>query len=130
MEDLFEIQRKCLNAMGHRLVVKSTTTDVQIQEHHTRMHWMTMMHIFVLALVASALLPMIYFCVYEIADLSVATAGLSIICTNVLSIIKLSTFLLFKNKFLKLMTKLSDMYENCKCNIWSVKRQSRELIKL
>lgn len=105
MIDLFQRQRQCLRLMGHNFV-RDKSQFLQ--------KWRNIKYVGVLMLVISAQWPMINYAIYHIDDLQLVTASLSISFTNVLTVIKITTFLVHKWRFVALMTKLETMYQECK----------------
>ncbi|XP_013102265.1 odorant receptor 82a [Stomoxys calcitrans] len=102
MIDLFARQRQCLVIMGHHFVRDKSRLLQQ---------WRNIKYVGVLLLVMSAQGPMINYTIYHIDDLQLATASLSISFTNVLTVIKITTFLLYKWRFVALTRKLETMYQ-------------------
>nr|AID61224.1 odorant receptor [Calliphora stygia] len=105
MIDLFGRQRQCLRIMGHHFV---RDKSLLLRK------WRNIVYFGVLMLVMSAQWPMINYAIYYIDNLELATASLSICFTNVLTVIKISTFLSYKWRFVALMTKLETMYQESK----------------
>uniref|UniRef100_A0A1A9ZT59 Odorant receptor n=1 Tax=Glossina pallidipes TaxID=7398 RepID=A0A1A9ZT59_GLOPL len=105
MIDLFERQRFCLRVMGHHFV--RDRSQQSRRWHNTRC---TYKYILCLFLVVSAQVPMINYTIYYIDHVELATASLSICFTNILTTVKIITFLLYKWEFAALMEKLEEMY--------------------
>ncbi|XP_037808519.1 odorant receptor 82a [Lucilia sericata] len=105
MIDLFGRQRQCLRIMGHHFV---RDKSVLLRK------WRNIVYFGVLMLVMSAQWPMINYAIYYIDNLQLATASLSICFTNILTVIKITTFLSYKWRFVALMTKLETMYQELK----------------
>ncbi|XP_065364130.1 odorant receptor 82a [Calliphora vicina] len=105
MIDLFGRQRQCLRIMGHHFV---RDKSVLLRK------WRNIVYFGVLMLVMSAQWPMINYAIYYIDNLELATASLSICFTNILTVIKITTFLSYKWRFVALMTKLENMYHESK----------------
>ncbi|XP_017481537.1 PREDICTED: odorant receptor 82a [Rhagoletis zephyria] len=70
-----------------------------------------MKHALLLLFMISAQWPMMDYIIYHIDDLPLATACLSILFTNVLTVIKTSTFLAYKHEFNQLMLEFEMMYD-------------------
>lgn len=77
-------------------------------------HCQALKYVLLLLLMMSAQLPMMDYIIYHIDDLALATASLSIVFTNVLTVIKTSTFLTYKREFKSLMAEFERMYDECK----------------
>ncbi|KAL9898252.1 odorant receptor 82a [Glossina fuscipes fuscipes] len=105
MIDLFERQRFCLRVMGHNFV--RDRSQQSRRWHNTRC---TYKYILCLFLVVSAQVPMINYTIYYIDHVELATASLSICFTNILTTVKIITFLLYKWEFAALMEELEEMY--------------------
>lgn len=105
MIELFAKQRQCLHLMGHHFV-RDKSQLLQM--------WHNIKFAGVVMVVISAQWPMINYVIYHIDDMQLATASLSICFTNVLTVTKITTFLFYKWRFVKLMKKLEAMYLNCK----------------
>ena len=105
MIDLFGRQRHCLRLMGHHFV-RDKSQFLQ--------KWRNFVYIAVLMLVASAQWPMMNYAIYYIDNLELATASLSISFTNILTVIKITTFLCYKWRFVAIMSKLETMYHERK----------------
>ncbi|XP_073814959.1 odorant receptor 82a [Musca autumnalis] len=101
MIDLFARQRQCLLLMGH---------DFLRDKSQLFQKWHNIKYVSVLLLVVSAQWPMMNYTIYNIDDLQLATASLSISFTNVLTVIKITTFLFYKWRFGGLMKKLEAMF--------------------
>nr|AOE48077.1 putative odorant receptor OR11 [Scaeva pyrastri] len=98
---IFNRQTKCLRAMGHSLIH-------QVQESK----WQRIPQFFVLFLVVSAQYPMINYAIFHKDDLELVTGCMSIAFTNMLSSIKVLTFLINKIKFLEIINELKTMWQN------------------
>lgn len=105
MIELFGRQRQCLRIMGHHFVRDKSQLLGK---------WRNILYFGVLMFVMSAQWPMMNYAIYNIDNLELATASLSICFTNVLTVIKIATFLSYKWRFVALMTKLESMYHECK----------------
>lgn len=105
MIELFGRQKQCLRLMGHQLVRDKSQLLGK---------WRNIVYFGVLMLVMSAQWPMIDYAIYYRDNLELATASLSICFTNVLTVIKITTFLSYKWRFVAMMTKLETMYHECK----------------
>ncbi|XP_023292433.2 odorant receptor 82a [Lucilia cuprina] len=105
MIELFGRQRQCLRIMGHQFVRDKSVLLGK---------WRNIVYFGVLMLVMSAQWPMINYAIYYIDNLQLATASLSICFTNILTVIKITTFLSYKWRFVALMTKLETMYQELK----------------
>ncbi|XP_037945273.1 odorant receptor 82a-like [Teleopsis dalmanni] len=101
MQDIFETQRKCLRLMGHTL---------ENEKSPLLRKWNSFIYYGSLLLVLSAQWPMINYVVYNIDDLTLATASLSIVLTNMLTVIKMITFLMYKQRFMELMEQFGEMF--------------------
>ncbi|XP_011181975.2 odorant receptor 82a [Zeugodacus cucurbitae] len=116
-EDLFRIQRNCLRLMGHQDIYdddNETAGDEQKSKSWQMRcfrHSQTLKYALLLLLMMSAQLPMMDYIIYHIDDLALATACLSIVFTNVLTVIKTSTFLAYKREFKSLMAEFERMYD-------------------
>ncbi|CAD6993496.1 unnamed protein product [Ceratitis capitata] len=126
-EDLFRIQRNCLRLMGHQDIYdddgddnnSSNNNDTEFSSVERKSlrqrlcfrHLQTMKYVLLLLLMMSAQLPMMDYIIYHIDDLELATACLSIVFTNILTVIKTSTFLAYKREFKSLMTEFELMYD-------------------
>ncbi|XP_075147918.1 odorant receptor 82a [Haematobia irritans] len=126
MIDLFAKQRQCLHIMGHHFVRDKSQLLQQ---------WRNIKYVGVLLLVISAQGPMINYTIYHIDDLQLATASLSISFTNVLTVIKITTFLIYKWRFVAVMQKLETMYKelqekNAKTELETSNRYAITLVKI
>uniref|UniRef100_A0A1I8M981 Odorant receptor n=1 Tax=Musca domestica TaxID=7370 RepID=A0A1I8M981_MUSDO len=101
MLDLFAKQRQCLLLMGHNFVRDKSELLKK---------WHNIKYVSVLLLVVSAQWPIMNYTIYYIDDLQLATASMSISYTNVLTVVKITTFLFYKWRFAALMEKLESMY--------------------
>lgn len=106
MIDLFAKQRQCLRIMGHNFVRDKS---------QLLRKWRNIKYFGVLLLVMSAQWPMMNYTIYHIDKMELVTACLSIIFTNILTVVKISTFLLYKWRFVALMQKLETMYNEREC---------------
>lgn len=109
MLDLFAKQRQCLLLMGHNFVRDKSELLKK---------WHNIKYVSVLLLVVSAQWPIMNYTIYYIDDLQLATASMSISYTNVLTVVKITTFLFYKWRFAALMEKLESMYHECKYAVW------------
>uniref|UniRef100_A0A348AZT7 Odorant receptor n=1 Tax=Bactrocera dorsalis TaxID=27457 RepID=A0A348AZT7_BACDO len=117
-EDLFRIQRNCLRVMGHQDIFdnnEASWSDEQ-KSKSKRQRWcfrhcQALKYVLLLLFMVSAQLPMMNYIIYHIDDLALATACLSIVFTNVLTVIKTSTFLTYKREFKSLMAEFESMYD-------------------
>ncbi|KAM7364736.1 odorant receptor 82a [Cochliomyia hominivorax] len=105
MIELFGRQKQCLRIMGHQLVRDKSELLGK---------WRNIVYFAVLMFVMSAQWPLIDYSIYYIDNLELATASLSICFTNILTVIKITTFLSYKWRFVALMTKLETMYHDLK----------------
>ncbi|XP_011208732.2 odorant receptor 82a [Bactrocera dorsalis] len=117
-EDLFRIQRNCLRVMGHQDIFdnnEASSSDEQKSKSKRQRrcfrHWQALKYVLLLLFMVSAQLPMMNYIIYHIDDLALATACLSIVFTNVLTVIKTSTFLTYKREFKSLMAEFESMYD-------------------
>lgn len=95
----FRIQIKILKLVGHSLSFSDLRTSC----------WKVVHQILLLIFVLSAQVPMARFAIYHSDDLAQATACLSLLFTNILTVIKMIT-LFFKNKqFEQLMDDLEEV---------------------
>ncbi|XP_050338781.1 odorant receptor 82a [Bactrocera neohumeralis] len=117
-EDLFRIQRNCLRVMGHQDIFdnnEASSSDEQ-KSKSKRQRWcfrhcQALKYVLLLLFMVSAQLPMMNYIIYHSDDLALATACLSIVFTNVLTVIKTSTFLTYKREFKSLMAEFERMYD-------------------
>ncbi|XP_054725222.1 odorant receptor 82a [Anastrepha obliqua] len=111
-EDLFRIQRNCLRLMGHQDIYDKNVVPGEEQKSKDCFgQCQTIKYVILLLVMISAQLPMMDYIIYHIDDLALATASLSIVFTNVLTVIKTSTFLAYKREFKQLMTEFELMYD-------------------
>ncbi|XP_014091900.1 odorant receptor 82a [Bactrocera oleae] len=116
-EDLFRIQRNCLRVMGHQDIFDNNEAPSDQQKSKSKQqrwclhHCQTLKYVLLLLFMVSAQLPMMDYIIYHIDDLALATACLSIVFTNVLTVIKTSTFLTYKREFKSLMAEFESMYD-------------------
>lgn len=105
MGRLFQLQENCLRLMGHNDNTEATGTRLTIG----------LRHVASLFLVMSAEYPILSYVIYHIDDMELITACLSVAFTNLLTVIKISTFLIYKRHFWQLMQSFRRLYRKCKC---------------
>jgi len=71
-------------------------------------------HISSLLFVISAQYPLISYVVYNRNDMEKVTACLSVVLTNMLTVIKITTFLVKRLEFWKMIRLFRKMHEQCK----------------
>ncbi|XP_017846321.1 odorant receptor 82a [Drosophila busckii] len=96
MVRLFQLQEQCLRVMGHNMVVEPLTLSLK--------------HIASLAFVLSAQYPLVSYALHNRDDLELITAGLSVVFTNMLTVIKISTFLAYKQDYWRMIQGFRQMY--------------------
>jgi len=99
----FQLQENCLRAMGHSDNVDSTKNRA-----------FSLKHISSLLFVISAQYPLISYVVYNRNDMEKVTACLSVVLTNMLTVIKITTFLVKRLEFWKMIRLFRKMHEQCK----------------
>ncbi|XP_067626408.1 odorant receptor 82a [Eurosta solidaginis] len=111
--NLFRIQRNCLSLMGHQDIYDNNNKLNENEQKSKYCHNFCQMlkNVLLLLVMVSAQLPMMDYIIYHIDDLALATACLSIVFTNVLTVIKTSTFLAYKHEFKRLMAEFELMYD-------------------
>lgn len=106
--------------MGHQDIFDNNEAPSDQQKSKSKQqrwclhHCQTLKYVLLLLFMVSAQLPMMDYIIYHIDDLALATACLSIVFTNVLTVIKTSTFLTYKREFKSLMAEFESMYDECK----------------
>ncbi|KAH8354538.1 hypothetical protein KR084_000903 [Drosophila pseudotakahashii] len=100
MARLFQLQENCLRAMGH-------SDDVDSTEHRA----LGLKHISSLLFVISAQYPLISYVVYNRNDMEKVTACLSVVLTNMLTVIKITTFLANRLSFWEMIRLFRNMDE-------------------
>ncbi|XP_036673671.2 odorant receptor 82a isoform X1 [Drosophila suzukii] len=96
----FQLQENCLRAMGHSDNVDSTKNRA-----------FSLKHISSLLFVISAQYPLISYVVYNRNDMEKVTACLSVVLTNMLTVIKITTFLVKRLEFWKMIRLFRKMHE-------------------
>lgn len=104
MGRLFRLQETCLQAMGHTGGHENSIPDGKL----------SLKHIVSLAYVVSAQYPLISYIVYNIEDMEKVTACLSVVFTNMLTVIKITTFLAYKQDFWRMIQRFREMHQQCK----------------
>ncbi|XP_017119592.1 odorant receptor 82a [Drosophila elegans] len=100
MGTLFQLQENCLRAMGHSHNVDSTKDKV-----------LGLKHISSLVFVISAQYPLISYVVYNRNDMEKVTACLSVVLTNLLTVVKITTFLVHKQDFWAMIRRFRKMHQ-------------------
>lgn len=103
MGRLFLLQENCLRMMGHSM-----------ESSDNRALTLGLKHVASLLLVISAEYPLMSYVVYNRDDMELITACLSVAFTNLLTVIKISTFLVYKQNFWQMMHSFRQMYPKCK----------------
>ncbi|KAH8295031.1 hypothetical protein KR018_006279 [Drosophila ironensis] len=103
MGRMFQLQENCLRAMGHTYPHGS----VEASEGKG----ISVRHIVSLFFVVSAQYPLISFMVYKRDDMEQITACLSVVLTNMLTVVKLTTFMFYKRDFWQMMQCFRDMHK-------------------
>ncbi|XP_051863953.1 odorant receptor 82a [Drosophila albomicans] len=101
MGRLFLLQEQCLRLMGH---------SMDSQSNDDRALTLGLKHFASLLLVISAEYPMMSYVMYNRDDIELVTASLSVVFTNLLTVIKISTFLVYKQNFWQLMHSFRQIY--------------------
>ncbi|KAH8374528.1 hypothetical protein KR200_000558 [Drosophila serrata] len=104
MSRLFQLQENCLRAMGHSPPNIDTNEKISLKLNH----------VISLLFVISAQYPLISYIFYKRNDMEEITACLSVVFTNLLTVIKITTFLVFKKNFWKMINRFREMHEECK----------------
>ncbi|XP_026838647.1 odorant receptor 82a isoform X1 [Drosophila erecta] len=100
MGRLFQLQEYCLRAMAHRDDMDSTEDRA-----------LSLKHISSLIFVVSAQYPLISYAAYNRNDMEKVTACLSVVFTNMLTVIKICTFLANRRHFWEMMRRFRKMHE-------------------
>ncbi|KAI8044792.1 hypothetical protein M5D96_000964 [Drosophila gunungcola] len=100
MGTLFQLQENCLRAMGHSHNVDSAKDKV-----------LSLKHISSLLFVISAQYPLISYAVYNRNDMEKVTACLSVVLTNLLTVVKITTFLVYKQDFWAMIRRFRKMHQ-------------------
>ncbi|XP_033166866.1 odorant receptor 82a [Drosophila mauritiana] len=106
MGRLFQLQEYCLRAMAHR-------DDMDGTEGRA----LSLQHISSLILVISAQYPLISYVAYNRNDMEKVTACLSVVFTNMLTVIKISTFLANRKDFWEMIRRFRKMHEHSASHI-------------
>ncbi|EDV42847.1 uncharacterized protein Dana_GF18198 [Drosophila ananassae] len=101
MGRLFQLQEKCLQAMGHTGGHENSIPDGKL----------SLKHIVSLAFVVSAQYPLISYIVYNSEDMEKVTACMSVVLTNMLTVIKITTFLAYKQDFWRMIQRFREMHQ-------------------
>ncbi|XP_017101823.2 odorant receptor 82a [Drosophila bipectinata] len=101
MGRLFQLQENCLRAMGHTGGHENSISDGKL----------SVKHIVSLAFVVSAQYPLISYIVYNREDMEKVTACLSVVLTNMLTVIKITTFLAYKQDFWRMIQRFREMHQ-------------------
>ncbi|XP_034487646.1 odorant receptor 82a-like [Drosophila innubila] len=99
MGRLFQLQEICLRVMGHSM-----------ESSDERALTPGLKHVASLLLVISAEYPLMSYVIYNRDDMELITACLSVAFTNLLTVIKISTFLVYKQNFWQMMHSFRQMY--------------------
>ncbi|XP_034487517.1 odorant receptor 82a-like [Drosophila innubila] len=99
MGRLFQLQENCLRVMGHSM-----------ESSDERALTPGLKHVASLLLVISAEYPLMSYVIYNRDDMELITACLSVAFTNLLTVIKISTFLVYKQNFWQMMHSFRQMY--------------------
>lgn len=75
---------------------------------------LSLRHVASLLLVISAEYPLLAYIVYHNDDMEMMTASLSVAFTNLLTVIKISTFLIYKRNFWQLVHSFRRLYRKSK----------------
>ncbi|XP_034664097.1 odorant receptor 82a [Drosophila subobscura] len=97
---IFKLQEYCLRAMGH-----SQEPDGSVGGA------LSLKHVASLLFAASAQYPLIHNVVYHRNDMELATAGLSVLLTNLLTLFKIATFLVYKQDFWRMIRSFRRMHQ-------------------
>ncbi|XP_017056905.1 odorant receptor 82a [Drosophila ficusphila] len=100
MTSLFQLQENCLRAMGHSYNVEDSGDRA-----------LSLKHISSLVFVISAQYPLISYVVHNRNDMEKVTACLSVVLTNMLTVIKISTFLVHKQDFWEMIWRFRKMHQ-------------------
>nr|NP_730794.1 odorant receptor 82a [Drosophila melanogaster]P82986.1 RecName: Full=Odorant receptor 82a [Drosophila melanogaster]AAN13335.1 odorant receptor 82a [Drosophila melanogaster] len=106
MGRLFQLQEYCLRAMGHKDDMDSTDSTA-----------LSLKHISSLIFVISAQYPLISYVAYNRNDMEKVTACLSVVFTNMLTVIKISTFLANRKDFWEMIHRFRKMHEQSASHI-------------
>ncbi|XP_030371057.1 odorant receptor 82a [Scaptodrosophila lebanonensis] len=109
MVRLFHLQELCLRLMGHNAVSKEASGEGGRGGRGGR-RVLSFKHVVSLLLVASAQYPMVSYTIYNRDDMELVTACLSVVFTNMLTVIKIITFLVYKQDFWQMMQNFREMY--------------------
>ncbi|XP_020814128.1 odorant receptor 82a [Drosophila serrata] len=101
MSRLFQLQENCLRTMGHSPPNIDTNEKISLKLNH----------VISLLFVISAQYPLISYIFYKRNDMEEITACLSVVFTNLLTVIKITTFLVFKKNFWKMINRFREMHE-------------------
>lgn len=104
MGRLFQLQENCLRLMGHNDNTEVSSSRLTLG----------LRHVASLLLVISAEYPLLSYIIYHIDDMELITACLSVAFTNLLTVIKISTFLIYKRNFWQLMQSFRRLYGKSK----------------
>ncbi|KAH8310956.1 hypothetical protein KR044_003593 [Drosophila immigrans] len=102
MGRLFLLQEHCLRLMGHSMDSRSDDDDSILT--------LRLKYFGSLLLVVSAEYPMLSYVMHNRDDVELVTASLSVVFTNLLTVIKISTFLVYKQNFWQLMQSFRQIY--------------------
>ncbi|XP_039232194.1 odorant receptor 82a [Drosophila yakuba] len=97
---LFQLQEYCLRLMGHNDDMDSTEVRA-----------LSLKHISSLIFVISAQYPLISYVAHNRNDMEKVTACLSVVFTNMLTVIKISTFLANRRDFWEMIRRFRKMHE-------------------
>ncbi|KAH8291979.1 hypothetical protein KR054_002855 [Drosophila jambulina] len=101
MGRLFQLQENCLRVMGHSPPTMDSTEKGSLRLNH----------VISLLFVLSAQYPLISYIFYKQNDMEEITACLSVVFTNLLTVIKITTFLVFKKNFWKMIHRFREMHQ-------------------
>ncbi|XP_022214270.2 odorant receptor 82a [Drosophila obscura] len=103
---IFKLQEYCLRAMGHS------------HEPDSSGGWaLSLKHVVSLLFAASAQYPLIHNVVHHRNDMELATAGLSVLLTNLLTLFKIATFLVYKQDFWRMIQSFRQMHQQSSRNV-------------
>ncbi|XP_033241710.1 odorant receptor 82a [Drosophila pseudoobscura] len=112
MAHIFKLQEYCLRAMGHSHEPHSSGSS-----SGSGAGALSLKHVVSLLFAASAQYPLIHNVVYHRNDMELATAGMSVLLTNLLTLFKIATFLVYKQDFWRMIQSFRQMHQQSSRNI-------------
>ncbi|KAH8369416.1 hypothetical protein KR009_010312 [Drosophila setifemur] len=100
MGRLFQLQLNCLRAMGHTPHMDKGGDGA-----------LRLKHIISLLFVVSAQYPLISYILHNRDDMEEITACLSVVLTNMLTVVKITTFLVYKQDFWEMIQHFREMHQ-------------------